>query len=85
MSDVSVEMSTHVATMTVWLADKPFGDMFHRSRGCDTAKCRPDALGPYVHNWRFNGPVFAVFDHLGSPKLLAAVLTGLVTATWLRR
>jgi alpha-1,6-mannosyltransferase len=45
------------------------------------------SLGTYVHNWRFNGPVFAVADHLVSPKLLAglAVLAGLVTATWLRR
>jgi hypothetical protein len=45
------------------------------------------SLGTYVQNWRFNGPVFAMLDHVVSPKLLAgfAVLAGLVTATWLKR
>jgi len=44
------------------------------------------SLGTYVHNWRFNGPVFAMLDHVVPPQLLAgiAVLAGLVTATWLR-
>jgi alpha-1,6-mannosyltransferase len=44
------------------------------------------SLGTYVQNWRFNGPVFAIFDHVAPPQLLAgiAVLAGLVTATWLR-
>lgn len=45
------------------------------------------SLGTYVQNWRFNGPVFAMLDHVAPPQLLAglAVLIGLVTATWLRR
>jgi alpha-1,6-mannosyltransferase len=45
------------------------------------------SLGTYVQNWRFNGPVFAILDHLVPPKLLAglAVLAGLATAIWLRR
>jgi Glycosyltransferase family 87 len=44
------------------------------------------SLGTYVQNWRFNGPVFAIFGHVAPPQLLAgvAVLAGLVTATWLR-
>jgi len=44
------------------------------------------SLGTYVQNWRFNGPVFAVLDHVAPPQLLAgiAVLAGLVAATWLR-
>jgi hypothetical protein len=44
------------------------------------------SLGTYVQNWRFNGPVFALLDHVASPQLLAglAVLIGLATATWLR-
>jgi hypothetical protein len=44
------------------------------------------SLGTYVQNWRFNGPVFAMLDHVAPPQLLAgiAVLAGLVTATWLR-
>ncbi len=44
------------------------------------------SLGTYVQSFRFNGPVFAVLDHLAPPQLLVglAVLAGLVTATWLR-
>jgi alpha-1,6-mannosyltransferase len=44
------------------------------------------SLGTYVQNWRFNGPVFAMFDQVAPPQLLAglAVLVGLATATWLR-
>jgi alpha-1,6-mannosyltransferase len=44
------------------------------------------SLGAYVQNWRFNGPVFAMLDHVAPPQLLAglAVLVGLVTSTWLR-
>jgi alpha-1,6-mannosyltransferase len=44
------------------------------------------SLGTYVQNWRFNGPVFAMLDHVAPPQLLAgiAVLAGLVTAIWLR-
>jgi alpha-1,6-mannosyltransferase len=45
------------------------------------------SLGTYVHSFRFNGPVFAAFDQVAPPRLLAglAVLVGLVTAIWLRR
>jgi alpha-1,6-mannosyltransferase len=45
------------------------------------------SLGTYVQNWRFNGPVFAMLDHVAPPQLLAglAALVGVVTATWLRR
>jgi alpha-1,6-mannosyltransferase len=44
------------------------------------------SLGTYVHNFRFNGPVFAALDRVVPPQLLAglAVLAGLATATWLR-
>ncbi len=44
------------------------------------------SLSTYVQNWRFNGPVFAMLDHVAPPQLLVAlaVLVGLVTATWLR-
>jgi len=44
------------------------------------------SLGTYVQTFRFNGPVFAVLDHVAPPQLLVglAVLVGLVTATWLR-
>jgi alpha-1,6-mannosyltransferase len=44
------------------------------------------SLGTYVQSWRFNGPVFAMLDHVAPPQLLAglAVLVGLVTAAWLR-
>jgi alpha-1,6-mannosyltransferase len=45
------------------------------------------SLGTYVQNFRFNGPVFAALDKVMSPQLLTglALLTGLVTATWIRR
>ena len=45
------------------------------------------SLGTYVNSFRFNGPVFAAFDRVAPPQLLAglAVLVGLVTAMWLRR
>jgi hypothetical protein len=44
------------------------------------------SLGTYIQSWRFNGPVFAMLDHVAPPQLLAglAALVGLVTATWLR-
>jgi hypothetical protein len=44
------------------------------------------SLGTYVQTFRFNGPVFAVLNHVAPPQLLAglAVLVGLVTAAWLR-
>jgi hypothetical protein len=45
------------------------------------------SVGTYVQSFRFNGPVFAAFDWVAPPQLLAglAVVVGLVTATWLRR
>jgi hypothetical protein len=45
------------------------------------------SLGTYVQTFRFNGPVFASFDRVAPPRLLAglAVLAGLVTATLFRR
>lgn len=44
------------------------------------------SLATYVQTFRFNGPVFALLDHVAPPQLLAglALLVGLVTATWLR-
>jgi alpha-1,6-mannosyltransferase len=44
------------------------------------------SLATYVQTFRFNGPVFAVLNHVAPPQLLAglAVLVGLFTATWLR-
>ncbi len=44
------------------------------------------SLGTYVQTFRFNGPIFALFDRVAPPQLLAglAVLFGLATATWLR-
>lgn len=44
------------------------------------------SLGTYVQSFRFNGPVFAVLDHLASPQSLAglAVLVGFITAVWFR-
>ena len=45
------------------------------------------SLGIYVRTFRFNGPVFAILDHVAPPWLLEglAVLVGLATATWQRR
>jgi alpha-1,6-mannosyltransferase len=44
------------------------------------------SLSTYVQSFRFNGPVFAMLDHVAPPQLLAglAVLVGLVTAAWAR-
>jgi len=44
------------------------------------------SLGTYVQSFRFNGPVFAMLDHVAPPQLLAglAVLVGLMTAAWAR-
>jgi alpha-1,6-mannosyltransferase len=44
------------------------------------------SLATYVQTFRFNGPVFALLDHVAPARLLAglAVLVGLVTATRLR-
>jgi alpha-1,6-mannosyltransferase len=45
------------------------------------------SLGTYVRSFRFNGPVFAALDRVASPQVLSglALLSGLLTATWLRR
>jgi alpha-1,6-mannosyltransferase len=45
------------------------------------------SLGTYVQTFRFNGPVFAILNHVAPPGLLAAmaVLVGLATAALLRR
>jgi hypothetical protein len=44
------------------------------------------SLGRYLQSFRFNGPVFALLDHVAPPDLLAglAVFVGLITAIWLR-
>jgi alpha-1,6-mannosyltransferase len=44
------------------------------------------SLGRYLQSFRFNGPVFAVLNHVAPAELLAglAVLVGLVTAIWVR-
>ena len=44
------------------------------------------SLATYVQTFRFNGPVFAVLDHVVPPRLLAglAMLIGLGTSMWLR-
>jgi hypothetical protein len=44
------------------------------------------SLSTYVQSFRFNGPVFAALHRVAPAQLLAglAVLTGLVTASWLR-
>ncbi len=45
------------------------------------------SLGTYVESFRFNGPVFAMLDHVAPPELLVglAVVVGFVTAIWIRR
>ena len=45
------------------------------------------SLGTYVNSFRFNGPVFAILDHVAPPQLLVglALIVGLATAAWLRR
>jgi alpha-1,6-mannosyltransferase len=52
----------------------------------DHGRIPTGSLGAYVQSWRFNGPVFAMLDHVAPPRLLVglAVVAGLVTATWLR-
>jgi alpha-1,6-mannosyltransferase len=44
------------------------------------------SLGRYLQSFRFNGPVFAVLNHVAPAALLAGlvVLVGLVTAIWVR-
>jgi len=45
------------------------------------------SLGAYVQSFRFNGPVFAMFERVLAPQIVAVlvVLAGFVTAIWLRR
>ena len=45
------------------------------------------SLDAYVQSFRFNGPVFAVLDHVAAPQLLVglAVLVGFFTAAWFRK
>lgn len=45
------------------------------------------SLGTYVRTFRFNGPVFAVLDHVASASVAAvvAVIAGLVVAIWMKR
>ena len=66
-----------LAAAVVGLLYLPFLDHGHIPIG---------SLGRYVQGWRFNGPVFAMLDHVASPQLLAglAVLVGLMTAARLR-
>ena len=66
-----------LAAAVVGLLYVPFLRHGHLSTG---------SLGTYVDSFRFNGPVFAMLDHVAPPRLLVglAVLVGLVTATWIR-
>jgi len=45
------------------------------------------SLGTYVQSFRFNGPLFAVFEEIFAPRFIAAlaVIVGLVAAIWMRR
>jgi alpha-1,6-mannosyltransferase len=45
------------------------------------------SLGIYVQSFRFNDPVFAVFERVATPQIVVgfAVLVGFITAIWLRR
>jgi alpha-1,6-mannosyltransferase len=45
------------------------------------------SLGPYVHSFWFNDPVFAALEHIAAPEFIAglAVLVGLLTSLWFRR
>ena len=53
----------------------------------DHGRVPTGSLGTYVQTFRFNGPVFAIFDRVAPPQLLVglAVLVGLLAATWIRR
>jgi alpha-1,6-mannosyltransferase len=66
-----------LAAIVVGLLYMPFLRHGHLSTG---------SLGTYVQSFRFNGPVFAMLDHVAPPRLLAglAVLVGLVIAAWIR-
>ena len=45
------------------------------------------SLGAYVQSFRFNDPVFAALERLGSPKFVAglALFVGLAVAVWIRK
>jgi len=45
------------------------------------------SLGTYVQRFRFNDPVFASFERVTAPQVVAglAVLVGFLTAIWMRR
>lgn len=45
------------------------------------------SLGTYFHSFRFNDPVFALFERVAAPELAVslAVLVGLLTALWMLR
>lgn len=45
------------------------------------------SLGTYVQRFRFNDPIFATLERLTAPQVVAglAVLTGVLTAVWMRR
>jgi alpha-1,6-mannosyltransferase len=45
------------------------------------------SLGTYVQRFRFNDPVFATLERVTAPQVVAglAVLTGFLTAIWMRR
>lgn len=44
------------------------------------------SLGTFVQRFRFNDPVFAILEHLATPRLLAvlAILVGFLVAIWMR-
>ncbi|MGA7853301.1 MAG: glycosyltransferase 87 family protein [Candidatus Acidiferrales bacterium] len=44
------------------------------------------SLGAFVQRFRFNDPVFALFEHVAAPQLVVAlaVLAGVLTAAWFR-
>jgi alpha-1,6-mannosyltransferase len=45
------------------------------------------SLGTYIQSFRFNDPVFAMFERVAAPQLAIglAVLTGFLTAIWMRK
>jgi hypothetical protein len=51
----------------------------------DHGRIPTGSLATYIQTFRFNGPVFALFDRVAPPQLLTglAVLTGLATSIWL--
>ena len=51
------------------------------------ARIPTGSLSAYVQGFRFNGPVFAMLDHVAPPAMLAAlaVIVGFLTAAFLRK